>query len=155
MGMDYGKEVEMIRLAHEMDLLTTPYAFNVDEAEHMTKAGADIIVAHMGLTTSGTIGAQITLALDKCVQRVRDNAEAVKRINPDVIVLCHGGPTATPGDAQYVIERVKDGHGFGEWSTLSYEHTLTRCSWCEFAGEAAGGGSDEAAEAFKSIRLKL
>ncbi|KAN0077142.1 Pyruvate/Phosphoenolpyruvate kinase-like domain containing protein [Tylopilus felleus] len=118
MGMDYGKEVEMIRLAHEMDLLTTPYAFNVDEAERMTKAGADIIVAHMGLTTSGTIGAQITLALDKCVQRVRDNAEAVKRINPDVIVLCHGGPTATPGDAQYVIERVKDGHGFVGASSL-------------------------------------
>lgn len=112
-GMDYGKEVDMIRLAHGMDLLTTPYVFNVDEAERMSEAGADVIVAHMGLTTSGTIGAQTALALDDCVTRVRDIAEAATRINPNVIVLCHGGPIATPGDARYVIERASV-HGFCE-----------------------------------------
>lgn len=113
-GMEYGKEVEMIRLAHEMDLLTTPYVFNVDEAERMTEAGADIVVAHMGLTTSGTIGAQTALTLDDCVRRVQDIAHAAKRINPNVIVLCHGGPIATPEDACYVIERAKGVHGFCE-----------------------------------------
>lgn len=114
-GMDYGKEVEMIRLAHEMDLLTTPYVFNVDEAKRMTEAGADVIVAHMGLTTSGTVGAQTAPALDECVKHVRDIAEAAKQINPDVIVLCHGGSIATPKDARYVIERVRGVHGFCEW----------------------------------------
>ncbi|KIJ69146.1 hypothetical protein HYDPIDRAFT_105716 [Hydnomerulius pinastri MD-312] len=117
-GMDYGKEVEMIRLAHEMDLLTTPYVFNVDEAQRMATAGADIIVAHMGLTTSGTIGAQTALTLDDCVERVKAIADAAKRINPDVIVLCHGGPIATPDDARYVIQRVKGIHGFFGASSL-------------------------------------
>ena len=109
-GMGYEKEVEMIRLAHEMDLLTTPYVFNIDEAKRMAQAGADVIVAHMGLTTRGTIGAKTALGLDDCVERVRDIAEAVK----DVIVLCHGGPIATPEDARYVIERVEGVHGFCE-----------------------------------------
>ncbi|EGN95622.1 hypothetical protein SERLA73DRAFT_95164 [Serpula lacrymans var. lacrymans S7.3] len=117
-GMDYGKEVEMIRIAHELDLLTTPYAFNVDEAERMTRAGADIIVAHMGLTTSGTIGAQTAVTLDDCVKRVQDIRDAAARINPDVIVLCHGGPIATPEDARYVIGRVKGIHGFYGASSL-------------------------------------
>ncbi|KAH0830716.1 WD40-repeat-containing domain protein [Lanmaoa asiatica] len=108
--MVYGKEVEMIRLVHEMDLLTTPCVFNVDEAERMTEAGADI--AHMGLTTSGTIGAQTALGLDDCIRRVQDIADAVKRINLNVIVLCHGGPIATSKDARYVIEGVKGVHGF-------------------------------------------
>ncbi|KAH7915313.1 TIM-barrel-protein domain-containing protein [Hygrophoropsis aurantiaca] len=117
-GMDYGKEVEMIRLAHEMDLLTTPYVFNVDEAKRMASAGADVIVAHMGLTTSGTIGAQTSLTLDDCVGRVQDILNAAVDINPDIIVLCHGGPIATPVDAQYVIERVKGIHGFFGASSL-------------------------------------
>ena len=113
-GMDYGKEVEMIRLAHEMDLLTTPYVFNADEAERMTSAGADVIVAHMGLTTSGTIGAQTAVGLGECVTRVGEIARAAKKINPQVIVLCHGGPIATAKEARYVIERVQDVHGFCE-----------------------------------------
>lgn len=147
-GMDYGKEVEMIRLAHEMDLLTTPYVFNVKEAERMTDAGADIVVAHMGLTTSGTIGAQTALALDDCVKRVRDITNAAKRINPNVIVLCHGGPIATPEQARYVIERVKGVHGFCECTTLRRrETTLTNDeSWGEFAGKAADGGRDKASD---------
>ncbi|KAH7929675.1 hypothetical protein BV22DRAFT_116661 [Leucogyrophana mollusca] len=117
-GMDYGKEVEMIRLAHEMDLLTTPYVFNVDEAKRMTSAGADVIVAHMGLTTSGTIGAQTALTLDDCVGRVKDILDAAVNINPEVIVLCHGGPIATPTDAKYVVERVRGIHGFFGASSL-------------------------------------
>lgn len=131
-GMDYGKEVDMIRLAHGMDLLTTPYVFNVDEAERMSEAGADVIVAHMGLTTSGTIGAQTALALDDCVTRVRDIAEAATRINPNVIVLCHGGPIATPGDARYVIERASV-HGFCEWprrrDDVGSHFQLERARW--------------------------
>lgn len=111
-GMDYGKEVEMIRLASEIDLVTAPYVFNVDEAERMARAGADIIVAHMGLTTSGTIGAQTATTLDDCVKRVQAIRDVAATINGEVIVLCHGGPIASPEDARYVIERVKGLHGF-------------------------------------------
>ncbi|EIW84826.1 hypothetical protein CONPUDRAFT_116995 [Coniophora puteana RWD-64-598 SS2] len=117
-GMDYGKEVEMIRIAHELDLLTTPYVFNPDEATRMAKAGADVVVAHMGLTTSGTIGAQTALTLDDCVKRVQDIRDAAFEVNNEIIVLCHGGPIATPKDAQYVIERVKGIHGFFGASSL-------------------------------------
>lgn len=111
-GMDYGKEVEMIRLAHEMDLLTTPYVFDVHEAESMARAGADVIVAHMGLTTSGMIGARTALTLDDCAERVQDIANTAARINPDVVVLCHGGPIATPEDVRYIMQKVKGVHGF-------------------------------------------
>lgn len=134
-GMEYGKEVEMIRVAHEMDLLTAPYVFNVDEAERMTEAGADVIVAHMGLTTSGTVGAQTALGLDDCVKRVQDIADAAKRIYPSVVVLCHGGPIATPEDARYVIERVSGVHGFCEWPTStrfdrgSHHRKLEQARW--------------------------
>ncbi|KAH7889544.1 TIM-barrel-protein domain-containing protein [Phlebopus sp. FC_14] len=117
-GMDYGKEVEMIRLAHELDLLTTPYVFNVHEAELMTAAGADVIVAHMGLTTSGTIGAQTALMLDDCIDRIKAIAKAAVKINPEIIILCHGGPIATPDDARYVIQNVKGIHGFFGASSL-------------------------------------
>lgn len=110
--MGYGKEVEMIRLAHEMDLVTTPYAFNVDEGERMARAGADVIVAHMGLTTSGTIGAESALSLDDCVGIVQEIRDAVTKINPEIIVLCHGGPIAAPKDAEYVLSRTKGVHGF-------------------------------------------
>ena len=111
-GMGYDKEVDMIRAAHELDLLTTPYVFNVDEAERMTRAGADILVAHVGLTTSGTIGAQTALSLDDCVRIIQDIRDAAVRINPDIIVLCHGGPIAEPKDAEYVLNRTKGVHGF-------------------------------------------
>ncbi|MBI1296699.1 phosphoenolpyruvate hydrolase family protein [bacterium] len=111
-GMSYKQEVEMIRLARSMDLLTTPYVFNVDECEQMTQAGADIIVAHMGLTTAGSIGAETALTLEDSVARVQEIADTAAAINPDVIVLCHGGPIAMPDDAEYVLQRTTGVHGF-------------------------------------------
>ena len=111
-GMSYQQEVEMIAAARQMDLLTTPYVFNVQEAEQMTKAGADIIVAHMGLTTSGTIGAKSTKTLDDCVGQVQAICEASKSLRSDCLVLCHGGPIAEPEDAAYILERCKDVDGF-------------------------------------------
>lgn len=111
-GMGYGLEVDMIHAAHEMDLLTTPYVFDVDQARAMTEAGADVIVAHAGLTTSGTIGAQTALSLDDSVDLVREIKEAAKSVRDDVIVLCHGGPIAMPDDAQYVLSRVEGVDGF-------------------------------------------
>ena len=111
-GMGYDKEVEMIRIAHELDLLTTPYVFTVDEAERMTRAGADVLVAHVGLTTSGSIGAVTALSLDDCVGIVQEIRDAAVKINPDIIVLCHGGPIAEPKDAEYILSRAKGVHGF-------------------------------------------
>jgi predicted TIM-barrel enzyme len=111
-GMSYQQEVEMIAAARQMDLLTTPYVFNVQEAEQMTKAGADIIVAHMGLTTSGTIGAKSTKTLEDCVGQVQAICEASKSLRSDCLVLCHGGPIAEPEDAAYILERCKDVDGF-------------------------------------------
>ena len=111
-GMGYGLEIEMIRIARKMDLLTTPYVFNVDDAQRMTDAGADIIVAHMGLTTAGSIGAETVLTLDDCVVRVQEIADAAAAANPNVIVLCHGGPIAMPDDVEYVLQRVNGAHGF-------------------------------------------
>lgn len=111
-GMGYGKEVEMIKQAHELDLLTTPYVFNVDEAEKMTRAGADVLVCHMGLTTSGSIGAQSGKTLEDCVDLIQKMRDAAAAINEDVIVLCHGGPIAEPKDAQFVLSKTKGVHGF-------------------------------------------
>jgi predicted TIM-barrel enzyme len=111
-GMGYGLEIEMIRTARQMDLLTTPYVFNVDDAQQMTEAGADIVVAHMGLTTAGSIGAETALTLDDSVARVQEIADAAAAVNPDVIVLCHGGPIAMPDDAEYVLQRTRGVHGF-------------------------------------------
>jgi predicted TIM-barrel enzyme len=111
-GMGYDLEVEMIAMAHEMDLLTCPYVFTPEDAEKMTKAGADVIVAHMGLTTSGTIGAKTAITLDESVERIQEICDAAKAINPDVIVLCHGGPIAEPEDAQYVLSRTRNVVGF-------------------------------------------
>lgn len=111
-GMGYDKEVEMIAEAHKLDLLTTPYVFTVEEAEKMTKAGADVLVCHMGLTTSGSIGAQTGKTLDECVDLVQKMRDAAQGINSDIIVLCHGGPIAEPKDAQYVLGRTKGVHGF-------------------------------------------
>jgi predicted TIM-barrel enzyme len=111
-GMGYGLEVEMIRMAHGKDLLTTPYVFNPDEARAMAEAGADILVAHMGLTTGGSIGAGTALSLDDCIDRINAIAAAGRSIRSDIILLCHGGPIAEPDDAQYVLSRCRDCHGF-------------------------------------------
>lgn len=111
-GMGYDLEVKMIRQAHELDLFTTPYAFDVSEAERMAAAGADVVVAHMGLTTKGSIGAQTSKTLDDCVKLVQDIADASRQVNKDVIVLAHGGPIAQPEDAEYVLKRTKNVHGF-------------------------------------------
>ncbi|OKL58883.1 hypothetical protein UA08_05460 [Talaromyces atroroseus] len=111
-GMGYDKEVEMVRVAREMDIFTTPYVFNVDEAERMVRAGADVLVAHVGLTTSGTIGAETALSLDDAVKIVQDIRDAAVKINPEIIVICHGGPIAEPKDAEYVLNRTKGVHGF-------------------------------------------
>lgn len=111
-GMSYALEVELIAAARQMDLLTTPYVFNTDEALQMVDAGADIIVAHMGLTTSGTIGAKSAKTLDDCVQEVQAITDVSKNRRSDVLVLCHGGPIASPDDAQYVLSRCKNVDGF-------------------------------------------
>lgn len=111
-GMGFGLEVDLIAAAHELDLLTTPYAFDPDQAAALTRAGADIIVAHMGLTTSGTIGASTALTLEQCVPRVSDIAQAAQSVRADVLVLCHGGPIAMPDDAKFVLDRVPEIHGF-------------------------------------------
>ena len=111
-GMGFGLEVDVTRMAHDMDLLTTPYAFDPDEAKAMTKAGADLVVAHMGCTSGGTIGAKSVKTLDSCVKLVQAIVDASKKVRKDVICLCHGGPIAMPDDAQYVIDRVEGLDGF-------------------------------------------
>jgi predicted TIM-barrel enzyme len=111
-GMGYDLEVEMIREAASLGLLTAPYVFDPESAEAMTRAGADVLVPHMGLTTKGTIGAQTALTLDECVERIQAMRDAAAAIDPDVIVLCHGGPLAEPEDAQYVLERTQGVVGF-------------------------------------------
>ncbi|MEI9696825.1 phosphoenolpyruvate hydrolase family protein [Moellerella wisconsensis] len=111
-GMGYSLEVDMIRLAHEKGLFTTPYVFNRENAIAMTEAGADIIVPHMGLTTGGNIGADTALTLKDCVPLINDWANAAKSVREDIIVLCHGGPIATPEDAQYILDNCPDCHGF-------------------------------------------
>lgn len=110
--MGYYKEVEMIAMAHDMDLLTCPYVFNENDAIEMTKAGADVIVAHMGLTTKGAIGARTALTLDDCAQRIQAIHDAAKNVNPNVMVICHGGPIAEPEDAQYIFDHTKGIVGF-------------------------------------------
>ena len=111
-GMGYDKEVECVALAREMDLLTTPYAFNPSEARAMAQAGADIVVAHMGCTSGGTIGAKSVKTLDACVDLVGAIVEAARTVRKDVLCLCHGGPIAMPEDARYVLERVEGLDGF-------------------------------------------
>ena len=110
--MGYGFEVDMIRTAHELGMLTTPYCFNADEATAMAKAGADILIPHMGLTTKGTIGASTTLTLEECVPLIQAMHDAAKRVKPDILVLCHGGPIAEPADAQFILDRTEGIVGF-------------------------------------------
>jgi predicted TIM-barrel enzyme len=111
-GMGYGLEVEMIRTAHELDMLTAPYVFNPDEARAMTEAGADILVPHMGLTTKGSIGAHTAVTLDEAVKRVQAMHDAAREINSNILVLCHGGPIAEPDDAAYVLSHTNGVVGF-------------------------------------------
>ena len=111
-GMGFGLEVDMIRAAREADLLTTPYVFSEADAVAMARAGADIIVCHMGLTTSGSIGARTAKSLEECVKLIDDWAEAARAVREEVIVLCHGGPIATPDDAAHVLQNAGHVHGF-------------------------------------------
>lgn len=136
-GMGYDLEVEMIRKAHELDLVTTPYVFDVDQAKKMAEAGADVLVAHMGLTTKGTIGAKTALTLDDCVEKIQAICDAGKAVNPDVMILCHGGPIAEPEDAAYVLSRTKGVEGFFGASSIE-----------RFATEV---GIKQQTEAFKNI----
>lgn len=127
-GMGFGLEVDLIAAAHEMDLLTTPYAFDPQQAEQLTAAGADIIVAHMGLTTSGTIGAQTALSLEASVSKVAEIMHAARSIRSDVLVLCHGGPIAMPQDAEFVLQAIPELDGFygaSSMERLPVERALT------------------------------
>ena len=110
--MGYGLEVDMIRLAHERDLLTAPYVFDAEQAAAMAEAGADVLVPHMGLTTGGAIGAETAKTLEECVPLIQAMHDAAKRVNPDILVLCHGGPIAEPDDAAYVLEHTEGVVGF-------------------------------------------
>ena len=110
--MSYGQEVDLIRLAHDKDMFTTPYVFNEDDATAMAAAGADIVVCHLGLTTGGSIGAETALSLEGCPELVDSWAAAALKVNPDVIVLVHGGPVSMPADAQYVLDNTETCHGF-------------------------------------------
>jgi len=111
-GMGYGLEVDLIKAARDLDLLTTPYVFDVDESKRMTEAGADIVVAHMGLTTGGDIGAETAMTLDDAASKVQEIADAAKSVRDDVLVICHGGPISMPEDARYVIENCRSVDGF-------------------------------------------
>ena len=138
-GMSYNLEVEMIKKAHELDLLTTPYVFNVDDSINMTKAGADVLVAHMGLTTKGSIGACTAKTLDECADEIQAIHDAAVKINPEIIVICHGGPISEPEDAKYIINKTKGVSGFFGASSverLSTEIAIT-----------------EQVKAFKKIKL--
>ena len=111
-GMGYGLEVDVVKKAHALDLLTTPYVFNAEQAAEMTRAGADIVVCHMGLTTGGSIGASTALDLKDCVQPIRQWCEAALKVNPNILLLCHGGPIATPQDAAWILGQCPELHGF-------------------------------------------
>jgi predicted TIM-barrel enzyme len=111
-GMGYALEVDTIRAARALDLLTTPYVFSEPDARAMAKAGADVVVCHMGLTTGGAIGAETALKLKDCVPLIERWAAAARAVNPDVIVLCHGGPIAEPKDASYILKHCPGCNGF-------------------------------------------
>jgi len=125
-GMSYALEVEMIERASKKDMLTTPYVFSVEDARAMAKAGADIIVCHLGLTTGGSIGAETALTLDDCIGKIDEWSAAARSMRDDVIVLCHGGPISMPQDAAYVLERTEVCHGF--YGASSMERLPTEVS---------------------------
>lgn len=130
-GMGYGLEVEMIRVAHEEGMLTCPYVFGVEDAVAMARAGADVLVPHMGLTTKGTIGAHTALTLDDCVPLIQAMHDAAREVNPEIMVLCHGGPIAEPEDAQYVLARTRGVVGF--FGASSMERLPTEIAMTENA----------------------
>ncbi|MBQ3273910.1 MAG: phosphoenolpyruvate hydrolase family protein [Christensenellaceae bacterium] len=136
--MGYGLEVEMIRKAHELDMLTCPYVFSPEDAKNMAEAGADILVAHMGLTTKGTIGAKTAKTLDDCIPLIKDIIAAGRAVRPDIMVICHGGPIAEPDDAAYIIKNIPEIDGFFGASSIE-----------RFAAEK---GIREQAAAFKAIK---
>lgn len=137
-GMGYDLEVDMIRMAHELDMLTCPYVFDPEQAKAMTEAGADILVAHMGLTTKGSIGAETAVTLDDCCDKIRAIIAAGRSVRSDIMVICHGGPIADPEDAAYVIEHVSEIDGFFGASSIE-----------RLASER---GMTKQAAAFKAIR---
>ncbi len=127
-GMGYGLEVDMIAKAHELDMLTTPYVFDPDQAQAMAKAGADIIVCHMGLTTGGAIGSKTSRKLEDCPKLINEWTEAALKVRKDVIVLCHGGPISEPDDANYILKNCPNCHGFygaSSMERLPTERALT------------------------------
>ncbi len=128
-GMGYGLEIDMIRTAAGLGLLTTPYVFEPDQAVAMTEAGADVLVPHMGFTTKGSIGAQTAKTLDECVVEIQAMRDAAVAVRPDVIVLCHGGPLAEPEDAQYVLDRTEGIAGF--YGASSMERLPTEAAMTE------------------------
>jgi predicted TIM-barrel enzyme len=124
-GMGYGLEIDMIRLAHERDLLTAPYVFDAEQAAEMARAGADVLVPHMGLTTGGSIGAESAKTLAECVPLIQAMHDAAKRVSPEILVLCHGGPIAEPDDAAYVLGRTDGVVGFFGASSMERLPTET------------------------------
>jgi len=124
-GMSYAQEVDVIRMARELDMLTTPYVFSPDDAAEMAKAGADIIVCHLGLTTGGSIGAETSLKLEQCPALVDEWSEAALKVNKDAIILVHGGPVSSPEDAAYVLNRTRNCHGFYGASSMERLPTET------------------------------
>jgi predicted TIM-barrel enzyme len=129
-GMGFEREVEMIALAHELDLLTCPYVFTESEAQAMARAGADVLIPHMGLTTKGTIGARTALSLPEAARRVQALHDAAKAVNPEILVLCHGGPIAEPEDFRYILEHTRGIAGFFGASSierLPTESAITEC----------------------------
>lgn len=124
-GMGYGLEIDMIKTAHDLDLLTSPYVFDIDQAKDMARAGADILVPHMGLTTSGTIGAKTALTIEDAAAKVQELADAAKSVNPDILCLCHGGPIANPEDAQYILDHTEGIVGFYGASSIERFPTET------------------------------
>lgn len=144
-GMGYTEEVDMIALAHELDLLTCPYVFKENDSRLMAKAGADCVIAHMGLTTKGTIGAKTNFTLDECVCRIQAIREAAVTVNPEILVLCHGGPIAEPDDVQYVLTRTRGIAGFfgaSSMERLPVEHAITE-QIQRFKSLRANGGKKE------------
>jgi len=124
-GMGYGLEVELVKHARQLDLLTTPYVFSEDNARDMAHAGADMVVCHMGLTTGGAVGARTALSLKDCVPLIEAWAKAARAVNPDVLVLCHGGPIAAPEDAAYILQECGSCHGFFGASSMERLPTET------------------------------
>ena len=128
-GMGYGLEVDLVRVAREKDMLTSPYVFDPQQATDMAQAGADVLVPHMGLTTGGAIGASTARTLDECIPLIQEMHDAARRVNPEILVLCHGGPIAEPDDAAYVIERTEGIVGF--YGASSMERLPTEVAMTE------------------------